>query len=230
MSQQHEFQKIVSHSKNVLSWLRKTNQKGHIAPALSRTGIAYAVLGERDKSKACFEKAMDIAINDHQAITISVFWSLAQRFRGVSYPNNDPNKTVIDAQTRYLQVNADNNIAQAYPYKSTVQCMFAEATMLMDGLDSNKGWGRLIITYLLRHKAWAHSSSEGYAELIAMVENENIKKQIVSAMLPTITDVFLQYPEVTQNLGKCQEVLKGLDNENTIQYWATLRKSVENIL
>ncbi len=200
---------VVEHYEEVGKWVRCTSDKAKIPTVYSRAGVAYALLDEKTKSKECFERALTLAEqgngNNHQLITIGVLWAMAAHFRGVEQQIGiPPLDRIIAAQTGYLTNETSLAFAQAYPLKSSVQCLFAEAAMLLTGQTPENGYLRLAAASVMRRKAYAHPYAEGFAELIALVRDEDTKELLRFTMDPAV-DVS-QRREIQPYLKKCSSL------------------------
>lgn len=218
---------IVKHHSEVVKWLLCTNDKGKIPSVYSRTGVAYALIGELKQSEDCFREAIRYAehTNEHQLITIGVLWAMATCFRNVEPQTKaDPLDTVVKAQMGYLKTPVSTAFAQAYPLKSAVQSLFAEAAMHLRGRMPEKGRLRLAAAGVMRRKAFAHPQAEGFAELIALVPDKETKDLLRFTMDPSL-DISLRQ-EIQPYIDKCSELAKlfsfGIDQ------WKELRKLFED--
>jgi len=218
---------IIQHHSEVVIWLLCTNDKGKIPSVYSRAGVAYALVGELEKSKECFEKAITLSehANQHQLITIGVLWAMATCFRDVAPQTGAvPLDTVVNAQIDYLKNPVSSAFAQAYPLKSAVQSLFAEAAMHLRGRTPEKGRLRLAAAGVMRRKAFAHPQAEGFAELIALVPDMETKDLLRFTMDPSID--ISRRQEIQPYIDKCSELAK-LFSFGTEQ-WQALRKLLEN--
>lgn len=218
---------IVKHHAEIIKWLLCTNDKGKIPSVYSRTGVAYALIGDREQSANCFRKAISYAghSNEHQLITIGVLWAMAVCFRDVDPQTEaaNPLDTVVKAQMDYLKTPVSAAFAQAYPLKSAVQSLFAEAAMLLRGNNPEKGRLRLAAAGVMRRKAFAHPQAEGFAELIALVPNEDTKELLRFTMNPSVD--ISRRQEIQPYIDRCSELAK-LFSFGTEQ-WRGLRKLLE---
>jgi nucleoside phosphorylase len=219
---------IVTHHIEVIKWLLCTNDKGKIPSVYSRTGVAYALIGESEQSADCFREAIRYAeehSNTHQLITIGVLWAMATCFRDVEPQTEaaDPIDTVVKAQMEYLEAPVSLAFAQAYPLKSAVQSLFAEAAMLLRGSRPEKGRLRLAVAGVMRRKAFAHPQAEGFAELIALVRAENTQELLRFTMDPSLD--ISRRQEIQPYIDKCSELATLFSFG--IEQWKELRKLLE---
>ena len=213
---------IIAHHGQILKWLRATGEQGKMPSVYTRTGVAYALLGQLDESAKCFSAATDLGdhANEHQRLTIRVLWAIANVFRSVPFPVGcTPIATVVEAQTEYLRHEVTPKFAQAYPLKSAVQALFAEAAMLMRSNDPQAGYLRLAAAGVMRRKAFAHPKAEGFAELLALIPDGSQKELLRFVMDPALD--ITRRPEVQAHLERCSRLtaLFSFDAE----HWAQLR-------
>ncbi len=219
---------IIKYHNEVVKWLLCTNDKGKIPSVYSRTGVAYALIGDSAQSAYCFRMAVKYAeehTNTHQLITIGVLWAMATYFREVEpqTEGGNPLDTVVKAQMAYLETPVSTAFAQAYPLKSAVQSLFAEAAMLLRGRTPEKGRLRLAAAGVMRRKAFAHPQAEGFAELIALVREETTKELLRFTMDPSLD--ISRRQEIQPHIDKCSALAK-LFSFGTAQ-WLELRKILE---
>lgn len=205
LSQSGNMYGVIKNFENVVAWLELNNEKGKIAPIYSRAGVAYAVLNNHVESKRCFERAVKHAQmgNEHQRVTVNVLWAIANYFRSVPF-EADPIQTVIEAQLHYLINKVDAHLAQAYPLKSTVQCLFAEGAMLLSGKGMDKGLLRIAAASVMRRRAFSHPDAEGFAELLALIPSLHTRAILRNSMDPSVAT--FPAPEIRPFLSKCSSI------------------------
>jgi nucleoside phosphorylase len=179
--------RVIHNYRNVIDWLKLANDHEKIASVYSRAGVAYAVIGQCEESYNCFNNANEQAIrygNSHQQITVNVLWAIASYFRNIPFDNKNQLDFIINAQLQYLDNPISHNFAQAYPLKSAIQCLFAEASILLNGKNPEKGRICLVAASVIKRKTFAHPEAEGFAELLALIPDISTKKLLRSAMDP----------------------------------------------
>jgi hypothetical protein len=206
LSQDGNSRGVIANYKNVVSWLERNKEYGKVAPIFSRAGVAYAVLDNPKESLRCFRLAAEWAqnANEHQQVTVNVLWAMAHTFRNVGFAE-DPLSTVINAQSYYLTNSVDGHLAQAYPLKSTFQCLFAEAAMHLFGGTPEKGYLRLAAASMVRRRAFSHPAAEGFAELLTLIPTTPMRDLLRRAMDPA--EHAIPNREMRPFLKQCTELI-----------------------
>lgn len=188
-TQEGRYNLVAKNHKRVESLIKDSNNP-ELSPLLygihHRAGVAYAILGKPAQSAQCFRDSMALSEQlpqGHAQTTCRYNQAITQLLRDVDNQMDSPLKEVIDCQLAYLEQPTDRAFWQANKLKSCLHCLFAEAAILLRRGDAT-AYYRLAVANLLVAKANSNAWAEGYAELLALIPEENIRKTIRLAMQP----------------------------------------------
>ena len=192
------------------------------AEAIQR-GFSGTVEGYFKESIAISRAATDgREVNQHSVITSEVLLEISRYFCSKSdgpLGVSDVVAKLAEAQQTYLRAHYDFSVGQAFPVKSAIQVLFAEAAFLLyENNESPSGWNRLLAANLLVSRYFFSPLSEGYAELLHAVYGEkhwcnNIKKS----------------EAVVRKRKKLRELLESAMQTNRSQRLKFLKEVVEGI-
>jgi len=231
-SQSYNHKKVISIFPKVLKSLNDIKQEIRAISVFNRTGIAYAVLGHLDESKNCLQKGFEISKNykePHMEITSKMYQSIAQFFCGVECDIVNPIEQIVKCQLLYFKnpINKKNIILwQAYNFKSIVQCLFAEAAMLLVDGKKEQSYIRLTSANLFSSIARSSPQAEGYAELLSVIKQEGIRDIVETAMYPDEKhkDIFqMRITSISSYLKQLQKVVTPLYHSPDLNKWRKLR-------
>jgi len=162
----------------ILSKLKPRKQRGII----HRHAVSKAISEGFEVAKPIFHRAQEIsngteallqsgAKNKHSLITTEVLQTVAEFFCSPTVSEKDLIVSVLmEAQIGYLAADYAYGIGQAFPEKSAIQTLFAEAAVLLfDDLENFKGWSRLFAANLLVSRLAIRPNAEGYSEQLSMI-------------------------------------------------------------
>lgn len=181
LSQQERFGEIEEPFSNLYESKRvpETKKRG----ILHRAAVAHAVLhGYGSHVEELFSRAKRISLehdnNGHSITTTEVLSTVVNYFRGGPLSDGDGFKDAIGllqrSQERYLRTEYSFSIGQAFPFKSSIQTLFAEAAILLSrNLRDRNGWNLLIAANLMNSRYVIEPHAEGYSELLSSIYFES---------------------------------------------------------
>jgi hypothetical protein len=236
LSQEGRLTNLVAAYGEVRELLQATGQDNRVPQILHRAGSAHAVLGQQIEAFKCFDESMVLAAkfaNVHAQITIGLFKAIAQATGRlpVREIDEEPLSFIVSAQERYLEEPTAAVLWQANSFKSAVQGLFSEASVMLDDRHSPCGWIRLTAAHLLGPRAKSNPDSEGYAELLTALRSDASRSTVRSAMLTTdAARAHFQQTELqrTPYLAESQVVLN-LVKTADVASWRRLRRFFDQI-
>lgn len=233
LNQENEFDEVCNKITSLIGQLDLDDSFIHHKNSMyNRSGVAFAVKGENQKSEICFQKSLEllkITKQDHMKTTYDYFGTIANFFRGVNYSVYDHIERMKEIQSDFLENEVDNNYWQANPVKSYVHSLFAEAAFLLVK-EKRKAWIRLAIANLLMTNIQCTHQAEGFAELLSLmpegVESEKDNKKIIELAMKDKKGFQRKYLK-GQDLLKCQQMLKHVEAP-TQKNWIELRAFFDN--
>jgi hypothetical protein len=129
-SQERRSEKLIRIYSPLLEEAELLNELPFKCTILNRVGVAFAVLKNNQKSRELFEESKKNAIElnlDHSWITAHCLHAMCALIKNVPF-DGDPLAELIKAQYEYLEKETDRNIWQGNAFKSSVQCLFSEAS------------------------------------------------------------------------------------------------------
>ena len=233
-SQERDVVKLVSTYENLLALVEQLDELSFKCTILNRTGVAFAVLKDKNKSRSCFEESKRNAIQlnlDHSLITANCLHAMCALVKKVPI-DGDPLEILINSQIEYLQKDINRYIWQANAFKSSVQCLFSEAAYYLLMGQNSKGNFRLCIANQLVTLTKASSTTEGYAELVSVLADvPTIMKQVELAMNGFQNRNAFQY-EVKMPIGELlietALVYEAVNESPSDLTWGKVRELINN--
>lgn len=185
--QENNFPHILRNYKKVIGYIEGSLPEGLKCGVYHRAGIGYAIKREQEKSKNCFANSLAISerLNiGHSTTTCKMYSSISKLFRGIETDIENPIAELVKCGEEYFIHPTDKDLWKFNRIKSSVQCLFAEASALLYTDNKDKGMLRLTAANLFAYLVKSHPKSEGYAELLALLPEGRDKELITLAMKP----------------------------------------------
>ncbi|KAB2867989.1 MAG: hypothetical protein F9K37_11240 [Bacteroidales bacterium] len=238
LSQEQNHNEVIKQYESVINHISDSNMsQGLKCGIYHRAGIAFGTLRNGLKTRECFERSLEIAKKHnekHAEITCKMFQSITQSLVGFDLGIIDPIQQLVDCGRKYFEYPTNHALWQANSFKSSVQCLFAEAAIYLSRGQNRQGLLRLVAANLLSPFAKSHPKSEGYAEIFAIYPNGDLKNWIELAMYPDDInkDKFQRKHErtlVSEYLRELRDVIPSLSRNPSYENWNSLRNVISTI-
>lgn len=233
-SQLQDFNNVIDLFEPVKIKLEATPSSVRLCSANLRVAYAYACINNKNLSLDHLHQAKKI-VNQHKEFHLKnivlLYEIMLYYFLDIGEIQN-PFKSIEDCQYTFFEYVTNNS--EEIRYQTNLiqvvnQCLFIEIAMYIDNGEKDKAEIRLVLANLLAHKARCKPESEGYAELLSLLPNNSLKKNILNAMDST-DEGRLAFQKniqpVATYLRKLQKTIVPFYYSPTLENW----KQIRNIL
>lgn len=171
LSQKKQFKKVIELGTEVEAFLVSNPLPDQLPAFRHRMAVAHAICGSWVEGQRWFDLARDPdCSNSHSRLTTDSLQAIASYFCNNHNSYSDSISRLKVAQQSYLRELTDSRFWQINGFKSSIQCLFAEAAILLSNhIDDTRGRTKLIAAHLLASHVMTTPLAEGYAELLAMI-------------------------------------------------------------
>lgn len=202
LSQTKQFNKVIELGEEVAALLDSHPLPEQLPAFRHRMAIAHAISGDWKKGQHWFALAREPNYsNSHSRLTTDSLQAIASYFCNSQDSYASSISELKEAQQSYLRELTDSSFWQINGFKSTLQCLFAEAAILLsNSVNDLRGRTRLIAAHLLASHVMTTPLAEGYAELLAMIwctehrtaKNNNGRKALHNLLGPAMHSGYIE--------------------------------------
>ena len=179
---------IKNNGEKIINLLVIVHERQKIPSVANRLGVYFSVKNNKDKANYFYNLSLNISREynlKHTEITTRMFMVTSQSLCNIDFGIINPLKEIISIQEEYINAGLSEenlDLWQTHLLKSVVQTLFCESAILYTDGYRVSAYLRLCAANLLVVPAKANAKAEGYADLLNLVQDKNLKKILISAM------------------------------------------------
>ncbi len=230
--QENRFEDVIEKHHSVISLIDDNLKAKRKCSVYHRTGVSYAIDRDVQNTQECLKNSLKISKEQnltHSNITCRMYSSLIKGFVGIETDIPDPIEEVIKCGEEYFNNEENKDLWKYNILKSSLQCLFAEACLLLYQGQEEAGFLRLTAANLFAYYIKSDPKSEGYAELLALLpDNENVDKELITLAMHSDINSHNEFQKnakrVVSNLLSLRPLLDKIGTNTTYEDWRKLRE------